>query len=106
MKIAKGPPLPRRPRPAPPSREGAEALALRALGFLAEDMERIGRFLGLTGVEPGDLRSLAQDAQFLLAVLDHLAADEALLLGFARLADLEPAEVMTARRALGGGADI
>jgi hypothetical protein len=103
MKIAEGPPLFRRPRDIPLSREGAETLALQALAFLAGDVERGGRFLSLTGVDPGDLRTLAREPGFLLAVLDHLAANEALLLEFAQGEALAPERVMLARRWLGGG---
>jgi hypothetical protein len=87
------------------SREGAQALALRALAFLARDVERIGRFLALTGVAPDDLRHLAQAPDFLLAVLDHLAADEPLLLAFVAEEGVAPEAVGLARRALGGGED-
>ncbi len=87
------------------SREGAQALALRVLAFLARDFERIGRFLALTGVAPDDLRRLAQAPDFLLAVLDHLAADEPLLLAFAEEEGVAPEAVGLARRALGGGQD-
>ena len=53
-------------------REAAEALALRALAFLAEDPERLGRFLALTGLGPAELRMRAGDADLLGGVLDHL----------------------------------
>lgn len=85
------------------SRDGAEALALRALAFLAQDFERMGRFLALTGVAPHDLRRLAGEGGFQLAVLDHLAADEPLLLAFAEEERVKPERIVAARRALGGG---
>jgi len=34
----------------------AEALAVRALAWMAGDAELIGRFLAMTGAGPGDLR--------------------------------------------------
>lgn len=104
MKIAKGPPLVHKLRRATSfSSDEAQAMALRALAFLVEDAERIERFLGLTGVDPGDLRALAREPGFLLAVLDHLAGEEALLLDFAAREDVAPMAVGLARRALGGG---
>ncbi len=40
---------------------------------------------------------------FQLAVLDHLASDEALLIAFAEAESLPPEAVGRARRGLGGG---
>src|SRR5262249_58207951 len=61
----------------------AEHLAIAALGFIAGEPERLGRFLAMTGIGPDSIRTAAREAQFLLGVLDHLAADEPLLLAFA-----------------------
>lgn len=82
--------------------EGAE-LAVRALAFLAQDMEQVERFLSLTGVDPADIRRLAGQRDFQLAVLDHLAGDETLLLAFAAAAGVAPEAIGRARFALGGG---
>jgi len=62
----------------------AEALALHALAFLAEDPERLGRFLALTGIGPADLKARAGEPEFLGGVLDHLLGDERLLLAFSK----------------------
>ena len=85
-------------------REAAEALALRALAFLAEDPERLGRFLALTGLGPAELRMRAGDADLLGGVLDHLLEDERLLLAFAAASAFRPEEVVRARRLLPGAA--
>lgn len=79
------------------------SIAVRALVFLAADDERVARFLALTGLEAGALRGLIDDTGFQLAVLDHLAGDERLLLDFAQAEGLSPNSVGLARRALGGG---
>jgi hypothetical protein len=84
-------------------REQAESLALGALTFLVEEDERIQRFLQLTGVAPSALPGLASRPSFLLAVLDHLAGDERLLLSFAEEQQVKPETIALARRALGGG---
>jgi len=76
---------------------------LKALGFLAEDGDRLGRFLALTGTSPAELRRLAGEAQFLAGVLDHLRSDQSLLLAFAESQNLDPAVVDLAARSLGGG---
>jgi hypothetical protein len=72
----------RRRDPAP-SQDEAEALALMALTFLAEEPMRLGRFLSLTGIEPEELRQAVEAPQTLIAILDHLMGDESLLLMFA-----------------------
>jgi hypothetical protein len=48
------------------------------------------------------VRGLLGDRGFHLAVLDHLAGDEALLLDFAAAESLPPESLGRARRALGG----
>jgi uncharacterized protein DUF3572 len=84
------------------NREAAKSLAVEALSFLADDLERLGRFLALTGVDPAEIRAVARDSGFLGAVLDHIAGDESLLQAFARGTGREPAEVAAARTALAG----
>jgi uncharacterized protein DUF3572 len=84
-------------------RASAEALAITALGFLAGDPERLSRFLALSGLGPGNLREAAAEPSFLLAVLDHLAGDERLLVAFATEQGVDPSAVAAAREALAGG---
>ncbi|MEN5084052.1 DUF3572 domain-containing protein [Bosea sp. TWI1241] len=83
----------------------AEALALRALAFLASEPERIEPFLAATGIGPGTLRSAAQEPGFLLAVVDHLCASESLLLEFAANLALDPEVIAQARELLAGPPD-
>ena len=80
----------------------AEILALRALGFVADDSDRLGRFIGVTGVPAGDLNRRAGDARFLGAVLDFLLADEPTLLAFAARVGIRPEAPYDARRRLPG----
>jgi hypothetical protein len=82
--------------------DGAETLAVEALGFIASDHERLVRFLDLTGLSPATIRSAAGSPQFLTAVLDHLLGDERLLMEFAAQAGCEPAGLMKARDQLAG----
>ena len=84
------------------SREEAETIALRALAFIAEDEDRIGRFLALTGTGPQDLRARAGDPGFLAGVLDYLVSDEPLLLAFAEQAAIEPESVVSGQQRLSG----
>lgn len=78
----------------------AETIAIQALGFLAGDMERLDRFLALTGLSPAGVREAAGEPGFLAAVLEHVSSDEALLMTFAANAGIEPQAVTRARLAL------
>ncbi len=80
--------------------QGAESIAIQALGFLAADSERLDRFLGETGLEPGDIRRAAGEPGFMLAVLEHLCADESALLTFAANLGAGPEQVDAARQML------
>ncbi len=83
--------------------QAAETLAIQALTFIASDPERLGRFLGLTGIGPAEIRQAAREPGFLTGVLDYLAGDEHLLTEFAQEADVDPATVNKARAVLGDG---
>ena len=85
-------------------REDATNLAVGALSFIASEPEELGRFLSLTGIEPGSVRAAAREPGFLLGVLDYLANDERLLLAFANQFSLAPADVGHARAVLAGEA--
>jgi hypothetical protein len=79
-----------------------EALAIAALGFLASDGERLGRFLAVTGLGPESLRATARESGFLASVLGYLAEDETLLLAFAADNGVAPESIARARRRLAG----
>lgn len=87
------------------AREAAETVAIQALTFIAADPERLGRFLGLTGIGPAQIREAAREPGFLAGVLDYLAGDERLLTEFARETDHDPITVSQARHVLAGGGD-
>jgi hypothetical protein len=82
--------------------ESAEGLAIAALAFLAGRPEELARFLALSGIEPGRIRSAAAAPGFLAAVLEHISSDESLLLAFAADGNLSPAAIGEARRSLAG----
>src|SRR5262245_48780823 len=82
------------------SREEAEAVGLSALVFLTEDGHRLTRFLSETGINPAELRGAAGEPATLAAVLDHLLADESLLMVFAAEAGIDVATIGPARAAL------
>jgi hypothetical protein len=89
-------------RPGSFTKEAAEGLAIQALTFIAADPDRLGTFLSISGIGPDQIREAAETPGFLNGVLDHIAADESLLTGFAAEAGLTPPEVMRARAVLGG----
>jgi len=84
-----------------PSPEMAEIMAVQALAFLAEEPERLAAFLNATGIDGAEIRSAAREPRFLAGVLEHMLADESLLIAFADSAGIDPATVARARRALG-----
>ena len=83
--------------------EAAEAVAIRAVEFLATDEDRLGGFIVATGISPGDLGSRLQEFDFLCGVLDHIMADESLLFIFCEFAGIAPEHPAVARYILGGG---
>ena len=85
----------------PYSPETAEMLAVQALAFMAEDDSRLGGFTASTGIAVESIRDAAREPNFLAGVLEHILADENLLIAFADSAGIDPAEVARARQALG-----
>jgi len=83
------------------TREQAEMLAIQALGFIAEEPERLGRFLDMTGIPVEYIRAAAKQRGFLAGVLEHMLDDENLLIAFADSSGIDPAEIASARNALG-----
>lgn len=89
-------------RPSSAAREIAEMLAIQALSFIAEEPERLNGLLSETGLTLNLLRESANQPDFLAGVLEHMLADESLLLAFADSAGIDPAAVARASTALGG----
>lgn len=80
----------------------AEQLAIRALVFLADDAQELGRFLALTGIETDDIRVAAQEPGFLAGVLEYICSHQPLLLAFGRAEGIDPAEIDRALGAISG----
>jgi hypothetical protein len=83
------------------TREAAEILAIQALAFIAEEPERLAGFLAVTGLTAERIRESASEPDFLAGVLEHMLADESLLIAFAEHAGIDPADVARARNGLG-----
>ncbi len=77
-------------------------MALKALSFLAADPERFERFIALSGLDQQAIRKAAREPSFLGGILDHLLADESLLLVFAQENETPPQRILTLRRKLPG----
>jgi len=84
------------------TRKIAENLAIHALGLLASDPERLGAFLAATGIGPDMIRKAAAEPSFLAGVLDHVSADEGLLIALAEHAGVAPQDVEHAQAILCG----
>jgi hypothetical protein len=78
----------------------AEAVALRAVGWVLADDARANRFLALTGLTPETLRAGISEDAVLAAALRFLEAYEPDLIGCADALDLRPAALVEARRRL------
>lgn len=92
-------------RKFPLNYDAAEAIALQGLTFLASDSTRLARFLGLTGIVPADLRAWAEKPRLQAAVVEHLLADESLLLVFTSETGTDPGTLGPAFALLQGAAD-
>jgi len=84
------------------TRKIAEKLAIQALSFMAEEPERLGAFLAATGIGPEMIRKAAADPAFLAGVLDHVVADEPLLVAVAEHAGVAPQDLEHAQAVLSG----
>jgi len=82
------------------SADSGRSMAVAALTFLAADIERLERFLSVTGLGPNNLRAAAADPGFCGSILDYLLGDEPLLLAFVASAGLEPGDVVQASQKL------
>jgi len=85
-----------------PAREAAETLAIQALAFIAEEPQSLGRFLDASGIAVEQIRAASREPGFLAGVLEHMLADESLLIAFAQRAGIDPAEIARAAGVLGG----
>jgi hypothetical protein len=86
-------------------RQEAEAVAIKALGFIAADPELLPRFLAITGIEASSIRRAAAEPGFLAGVLQFVLAHEPTLLRFAEQTGIPPASVGAAQKHLPAGDD-
>lgn len=84
----------------------AETVALEALGWLAGHDDLLPVFLGASGASEADLRARAADPEFLGAVLDFVAMDDAWITAFCDARGIGYDVPMRARAALPGGTEM
>ena len=87
---------------ASPGTGEAEELAIRVLGWLAQDADMMGRFLALTGIEPGAIRQAAREPGFHAGVIAFLMGHEPTLMSFCGSAGVEAYYVAACHRVLSG----
>ena len=83
--------------PSRPRGKRRKCWRFRRLRFIAEEPERLTRFLGMTGIPVEQIRAAAREPGFLAGVLEHMLGDESLLIAFAASAGIDPADVARAR---------
>ena len=88
------------------TRDHAETVALRALAWMAAQEGLLEGFLGASGASGDELRERVADPAFLVALLDHLMADDATVMGFCDHEGLAYDTPMRARQALPGGESV
>jgi hypothetical protein len=88
--------------PTDPARDFT-TLAIAALAATLGDTRRAHRFLDLTGIGTGELRSRASDPALLAALLRFLESHEPDLLSVAEELGVAPEVLVQARRKIEGG---
>jgi hypothetical protein len=85
------------------TRSSAETLALKALGWLINSPDDLGRFLNISGCGTAELRARASDPVFLGAVLEFMLSDDSVLSAFCEAESVDHKHVHMAAHVLEGG---
>jgi hypothetical protein len=80
----------------------AEIIAFKALAFLVNSPEALGRFLDLSGLDAATLRARAEEPEMLSSIIDFLLHDEELVVRFCEEESLAARDVHMARHVLSG----
>ena len=78
-----------------------EIIALQALAFVAGDDVELGRFLGLSGISPEELRASAGTPDSQRAVMEYILGHEPTAKAFAETHGYRPEDLWAAGRAFG-----
>ncbi|WP_425091904.1 DUF3572 domain-containing protein [Tropicimonas sp. S265A] len=86
--------------------ESAEAIALKALAWIASDEELLGVFMGATGASPEDLKARLNEPEFLVSILEFLTMDDAWVVRFCDTHRLNYEAPLEAKQSLPGGGQV
>ncbi|MEM9370087.1 MAG: DUF3572 domain-containing protein [Pseudomonadota bacterium] len=89
--------------PVPIAKADAELLGVKVLGWISLDADRLGVFLGQSGLSSDELAARAAEPEMLGFVLDFLLGDEDSLVACCMDLGLPPDQPMRARASLPGG---
>jgi hypothetical protein len=78
----------------------AKDIAGKAFLHLAADEQLLSRFLALTGLDPLQLREIAQEPAFLSGVLDFFLGHEPTLVALSEAENIKPEDIARARTIL------
>ena len=82
------------------TRSTAETLGLKALSWLINSPDDLGRFLNISGSGTDELRERAGDPVFLGAILEFLLSDDSLLGAFCEAEEIDYRQVHAAAHVL------
>jgi hypothetical protein len=77
-----------------------DALALKALEFLANSPDNLDEFLAAAGINGLELRERIEEPAVLASVVDFILKNEGLLMEFCDTASIRPRDVHAAQHAL------
>ncbi|WP_245524582.1 DUF3572 domain-containing protein [Methylobacterium nonmethylotrophicum] len=83
------------------SESAAEALGNRVFGYVTGEPGRLLRFMESSGLSPDALRQAAGSPELVAGLLDHVVADEELLVACAAALEVPPERITQAWRRLG-----
>jgi len=78
----------------------AEALALKALEFLANSPDNLEMFMAATGINGDELRARLEEPTVLAAIIDFMLKNEGLLVEFCDAASIRAREIHLASHVL------
>ena len=81
----------------------AEIMAIKAVGWMAENQPALDRFLAETGEDGGSIGERLPDPEFLAAIIDHLLSSDESVREFCAAHQIPPEAPMRARTLLPGG---
>jgi hypothetical protein len=89
------------PRGGVLSESAAEALGARVFAYVTGEPGRLLRFMETSGLSPDALRQAADSPDLVAGLLDHVVADEELLVACAAALEVPPERITQAWRRLG-----